>query len=192
MAWRAGIEVGPTDAAAPALTSRGASDRAVTIPPVDEGESLSGRDFDADEALLTEVLDEVVRQSDGEEVLELHNRAVAECYAPVHLRRDVEVVGSNNCRKAGGAHQFAERCKDMLRGPHIEITSRLIGQKDTRGVSDRARDRDPLLFASGKLGGPVSKTLLEPEIAQKFGRTLSCVRTFKSADHLRQHNVLQR
>jgi phosphoenolpyruvate carboxylase len=49
----------------------------VTIPPVDEGESLSGRDFDADEALLTEVLDEVVRQSDGEEVLELHNRAVA-------------------------------------------------------------------------------------------------------------------
>ncbi|HEY5242227.1 MAG TPA: phosphoenolpyruvate carboxylase, partial [Polyangiaceae bacterium] len=37
----------------------------------------SGRDFAADESLLTEVLDEVVRLSDGEAALELHNRAIA-------------------------------------------------------------------------------------------------------------------
>ena len=37
----------------------------------------SVRDFSADEALLTDVLDEVVRRTDGEEALELHNRAVA-------------------------------------------------------------------------------------------------------------------
>jgi phosphoenolpyruvate carboxylase len=46
------------------------------MPPVDGGNPVSGRDFDADEDLLAEVLDEVVWRSDGEEVLELHNRAV--------------------------------------------------------------------------------------------------------------------
>jgi phosphoenolpyruvate carboxylase len=45
-----------------------------TVDGVDPG---SERDFTADETLLTEVLDEVVRRSDGEAALELHNRAVA-------------------------------------------------------------------------------------------------------------------
>jgi len=58
-------------------TGRRAQRGAVTMPPVPGAESASGRDFDADESLLTEVLDEVVRRSDGEAALELHNRAVA-------------------------------------------------------------------------------------------------------------------
>jgi phosphoenolpyruvate carboxylase len=44
---------------------------------MDGADPASARDFTADETLLTEVLDEVVRRSDGEEALELHNRAVA-------------------------------------------------------------------------------------------------------------------
>ncbi|HWF73897.1 MAG TPA: phosphoenolpyruvate carboxylase [Solirubrobacteraceae bacterium] len=47
------------------------------VPHVDGSDPGSDRDFDADETLLTEVLDEVVRRSNGEAALELHNRAVA-------------------------------------------------------------------------------------------------------------------
>ena len=49
----------------------------MTIRRVEGAEPASGRDFAADESLLTEVLQEVVRLSDGEAALELHNRAVA-------------------------------------------------------------------------------------------------------------------
>jgi phosphoenolpyruvate carboxylase len=59
-----------------AVTARRGRGGAVTIPRVDGTEPSSARDFDADESLLTEVLDEVVRRSNGEAALELHNRAV--------------------------------------------------------------------------------------------------------------------
>ena len=35
---------------------------------------------------------------------ELHDRPIAEGYAPVHLRRGVEIVSSDNRRQTGGAH----------------------------------------------------------------------------------------
>ncbi len=60
-----------------AATARRGRGAGVTIPRVDGSEPGAARDFDADESLLTEVLDEVVRRSNGDAALELHNRAVA-------------------------------------------------------------------------------------------------------------------
>ena len=54
-----------------------ASAGAATIAQVEGSVQGGARDFDADESLLTDVLDEVVRRSDGEAALELHNRAVS-------------------------------------------------------------------------------------------------------------------
>ena len=58
-------------------TARRADAAAVTIPGVDGTQRGSVRDFEADESLLTDVLDDVVKLSDGEAALQLHNRAVA-------------------------------------------------------------------------------------------------------------------
>ena len=73
MAWRAGIDDGRTDGQADGAPVSAHPHEVAAADLTGPG----GRNFDDDESLLTEVLDEVVRRSDGEEVLELHNRAVA-------------------------------------------------------------------------------------------------------------------
>jgi len=49
----------------------------VTIPDVSGAKTASVRDFGDDESLLTDVLDEVVLASDGQQALELHRQVVA-------------------------------------------------------------------------------------------------------------------
>ena len=55
----------------------------------------------------------------------------------------------------------------MLGGPRVEIAGRLVGKQNARGIGDRARDRDPLLFATRKLRRPMGEAVLEPEIANR-------------------------
>ena len=62
-----------------------------------------------------------------------------------------------------------------------------------RRVGDRARDRDALLLAAGELRRPVRQPLAEAEIGQQFGRRACAPRPCdEAADHLRQHDVLER
>ena len=48
-------------------------------------------------------------------------------------------------------HDILKQLKCALRVGSIEIAGRFVGQNDSRIVSQRARDSDPLLFASGKM-----------------------------------------
>jgi phosphoenolpyruvate carboxylase len=77
LASRAESDSGQGDVRMSGTATRRGRGAAVTITPVDGSSPASERDFDADESLLTEVLDEVVRRSNGEAALELHNRAVS-------------------------------------------------------------------------------------------------------------------
>ena len=82
--------------------------------------------------------------------------------AAIHAGRDVHVVGGDEHREAGGAHELRERREDVLGGARIEVSGRLVGKQDARRIGDRARDRDPLLLAAGELAGRCSRRSLSP------------------------------
>ena len=63
-------------------------------------------------------------------------------------------------------HQLIERAKDVVRRVYVEITGRLVGKQNAGRIGDRARNRNPLLFAAGELRWPMHQTLFETEIAQ--------------------------
>ena len=47
--------------------------------------------------------------------------------------------------------QLLKNCHDLDTGAAVEIAGRLIGKQQFRIVDQRARDRDPLLLATGEL-----------------------------------------
>src|SRR4051812_41763370 len=80
----------------------------------------------------------------------------------------------------------------MSRRARVEVSGRLVGEQDTRSIRDRARDRDALLLAAGKLRGPMLEPLLEAEIAEQLGGARARLFLPEAADHLRHHDVLDR
>ena len=60
----------------------------------------------------------------------------------------------------------------MVRCFRIEIAGRLVGEQKPRHVGDRARDRDALLLAAGKLGRPVRQPLGQAKIGQQLAGAL--------------------
>ena len=101
----------------------------------------------------------------------LDDLAVLQRDAAVHARRELHVVGGDQRREAGGAHQLRQRVEHMVGGARVEIAGRLVGQQDARRIGDRARDRDALLLAAGELApAGASSRSLEAEIAEQLGR----------------------
>ena len=82
-----------------------------------------------------------------------HDPALLQRDPPVHAAGKLQVVGGDDRGEARGAHELRERLKDVLGGARVEIAGRLVGEQDARRVGDRARDRDALLLAAGKLAG---------------------------------------
>ena len=87
------------------------------------------------------------------------DQPVADRHAAVHARGDLHVVGGDHHGQAGRADQLRERVEHVVGGVRVEIAGRLVGQQEARRIGDRARDRDPLLLAAGKLRRPVREPL---------------------------------
>src|SRR6478672_12322268 len=101
------------------------------------------------------------------------------------MRRD-------NGSKAGGPHQLRQRAEDMLGGVHIEVSSRLVGQQNSRRVGNRPRDGYALLFAARKLRWPVVQASTQSQIFEEFNRPRRCFCALEAPDHLRQQHVFER
>jgi hypothetical protein len=80
--------------------------------------------------------------------VELYHRAVSDGHAAIHLLGNIEIMGGNDSGESGGAHQLVERGKDPFGGADIEITGRLVGEKNARRIGDSARNGDALLLAA--------------------------------------------
>jgi hypothetical protein len=80
----------------------------------------------------------------------------------------------------------------VIRGFRIEIAGRLVGEQKPRHVGDRARDRDPLLLAAGEFSRPVRQAFGQAEVDNNSLARLYAFGTPEAADHLRQHDVLDR
>ena len=56
-------------------------------------------------------------------------------------------------RGLGFIGQLAEEIENVFAARAIQITRWFVGEHEGRAVNECSRDRDPLLFAAGKLGG---------------------------------------
>jgi hypothetical protein len=63
------------------------------------------------------------------------------------------------------AVQAIEQRNDIAAGSRIELARRLVSEEDDRAIRESARDSDPLLLSTGKLGRPMVGTRREPHIA---------------------------
>ena len=65
--------------------------------------------------------------------------------------RRAGIVGDHHNRLLELLVQAVEQVHDLAGGHLVQVSRRLVGNKDRRVGDDRARDRDTLLLASGKL-----------------------------------------
>ena len=86
----------------------------------------------------------------------------------VRMGGDFGIMGDDHHRVLGVA-QALEQGQDLLAGARIERTGRFVGEQDGRPVDQRARDRDPLLLATGHLAGEVAGAAAQ---ADRFQRRL--------------------
>ncbi len=56
-----------------------------------------------------------------------------------------------------------KRLMDFVGGAGIEVAGGLVGQQQSRMQHHRARDRDPLLLAARKFGGPPAELVAQPD-----------------------------
>ncbi len=101
-------------------------------------------------------------------------------------------MGGDQHRDPRRLHELHERLEHVIGGVRIEVSGRLVREQHPRRIGHRARDGDALLFAAGQFGRPVRDALAETEIGQNFRLALDGLRALKAADHLRQHDVLER
>jgi len=71
-------------------------------------------------------------------------------------------VGDEHDGRAAFAVQRLEQLEDSVTGGVVEIAGRLVGKQDLWGVCECARNRDPLLLATGQLGGKWCPLPLSP------------------------------
>ena len=58
-------------------------------------------------------------------------------------------MGGDDGGQPGLFHELRQRAENVLGCVKVEIAGWFIRQKDARSIRDRARDRNPLLLASG-------------------------------------------
>ncbi len=82
-----------------------------------------------------------------------------------------------------------EQVRDLAAGAGVEVAGRLVGDEDGRFDGKRARDRDPLLLAAGKLRGVVRKTAAKADPLKHRTRP---VERIAAAGKLQRHgHILQ-
>ena len=81
-------------------------------------------------------------------------------------------MGDEHDGRAAFAVQRLEQLEDSVTGGVVEIAGRLVGKQDLWGVCECARNRDPLLLATGQLGGEVVSSALEPDALDQLARPL--------------------
>lgn len=66
------------------------------------------------------------------------------------------------------ALNFEEQGENDFAGGGIEVTRRLVGEKNFGAVDQRTRDGGTLLFAAGKLGRPMADAFIETNVFERF------------------------
>ncbi len=98
-----------------------------------------------------------VRRRERPALGQLHDLAVPDRHAAVHLRGEVHVVGRDQGCETRGADDRDQGLEHVACGVRVEVAGRLVGEQQPRRVRDRARDRDALLFAAGQFARAMAR-----------------------------------
>src|SRR5713101_7220038 len=82
----------------------------------------------------------------------LHHAAVAKHEARISHRGELSLVRHEHDGRFSRRVDLAQELHDVAAVGGVEISRGLVGQNERRIVGERARQRDALLFAAGKLG----------------------------------------
>src|SRR5438067_11778337 len=74
---------------------------------------------------------------------------------------EARIMGNDNDGAAARARELAQELHHRQRGLGIERRGRLVADEDRRIAAERARDRDALLLAAGKIRGQVVRARAE-------------------------------
>ena len=89
-------------------------------------------------------------------------------------------------------HRDFERFEDVTRRFRVEVAGRLVGQKQARGVGDRARNRHTLLLTAGQFCRSVLATMADAHVIEQLCRAFLRLCRRQTGNHLRHHDVLDR
>ena len=78
-------------------------------------------------------------------------------------------MGCDQHRDPRRLHQLHQRIEDVIGGVRIEVAGRFVRQQRPGRIGNRARNRNPLLFAAGQFGRPVRDAVAETELSENFG-----------------------
>ena len=103
----------------------------------------------------------------------------------------VRLVCHQHDRQAALAIERLNGRHDLVRGPRVEVSRRLVRQQDRRIVDEGPRDRDPLLLAARQLAREAALPVRQPEQLERLLRVHGAVREVSRVEQ-RQGDVLDR
>ena len=98
------------------------------------------------------------------------NHTVFQGKHPVHLARQLQVMGGDQDGDAGIARHIDESLEDLHGGVVVEVPGGLIREQNARLVGQGASDGDALLFAAGEESRPVILARFKAEHGKQFSR----------------------
>src|SRR6266550_1341440 len=119
------------------------------------------------------------------------DHSVTEHDNATRVRSDVSFVRDHDHCLALGS-QLLEHLHDFFRGSRVEISSRLVREKNRRLVHESARDCNTLALSARELIWPVSDAIAELNALESRGRATTALVCRNSGVNERQLHVVQR
>src|SRR5439155_3974248 len=104
--------------------------------------------------------------------------------------REFRVVRHENGRHSAFAMELGQEVEDAASGFRVEISGRLVGEKETRPARERSGDRDALLLPSRERSRKMGSTIGEPDTIEQLSGPPSRIARGDSGDPMRKRDVL--
>jgi hypothetical protein len=117
--------------------------------------------------------------------------AVAQAHHTLAMGGNFVFVGHDDDRLSFGMNLPKKR-EDLDRRRTVEISSRLVGEKDRRSIEDGARDRNTLTLTSRELVRTVMHPVCKSDTVQRSKRALSTTTPSALRVYERQLDILKR
>ena len=101
-------------------------------------------------------------------------------------------MGDEDQRGAVLAVQRKQQVGDFIPGVTVEIAGGFIGKQQLRAAVERARQRDPLLLAAGKLYRQMVQALTQPQLLQQCPGAAAALAIAFAAQQRRKLDIFQR
>jgi hypothetical protein len=111
---------------------------------------------------------------------------------PVGSTGQLLVVRHQNHAEALARPEAKQEIVQILTCLCVQVARRLVGKKQQRLGCKSPRNRDALLFSTGKLSRAMGRPVVEADLRKQVPRSLVRRRSQPSGNQTRHHHILQR